>query len=251
MVKDVRIELSIQEQMYIYTKNYKKMFPQLITILVAMLLFSLVIFQQMGEVMLSDPLSESMMLYSGVISIISAYGILWFVIKGKKDILGIKNIMTKYTNNSYFIALGLTAHKNDKNIPDDFYEMCLSVFPELKEADNESLKETGKVLELEELTLEVEDEDYSLTIANISNKKFIIKYFKKTEVDYDQLKEYVKIVNKEFGTNIFRVVCLAKKFDSKILKKYETLPYQGIPLDLIIVTDNGFSGLKISETLVQ
>ena len=247
MTTNDTVELSIQEQMYIYSKNYSKMFPRAALLFGVILVLSICIFQNMNiNNLLFDPLSEHLILYTIVIAGISGSAILWFIINGKKQVIDLKDVLSKYTNDSYFLALGLTSHKNDKNITGDFYEMCLSVFPELKQADKESLKETGEVLELEELTLEIEDKDYLLTVVTVSNKKFIIKYFGQTNVDYDQLKEYVKIVNKEFGPDIFRVVCLARNFDSKILKKYETLPYD-IPVDLIIVTDNGFSGLKISD----
>ena len=247
MTTNDTVELSIQEQMYIYSKNYSKMFPRAAGLFVVILVLSLGIFQNMNlNNLLFDPLSEYLILYTIVIAGISGSAILWFIINGKKQHSKLKDVLRKYTNDSYFLALGLTSHKNDKNIIGDFYEMCLSVFPELKKADKESLKETDEVLELEELTLEIEDKDYLLTVVTVSNKKFIIKYFGQTNVDYDQLKEYVKIVNKEFGPDIFRVVCLARNFDSKILKKYETLQYD-IPVDLIIVTDNGFSGLKISD----
>ena len=252
MVKDAHIELSIQEQMYVYTKNYSKLFPKVVLILGTLLVCSLLIFMNLHiNNLLTDSSAKYLILYAGTIAALSGTAIAWFGHKGKNEQLQLNSIMRKYTNDSYFLALGLTSHKNDENISKDFYEMCLSVFPELKQADSKSLKETGEVLEFEELTLELEDKDYSLDVVTISNKKFVVKYFGKTEVDYDQLEEYIKIVKKEFGTDIFRVVCLAKFFDSRILKKYETLPYQGIPLDLIIVTDNGFSGLKISEALID
>ena len=191
------------------------------------------------------------MLYAGTIAAISGTAIAWFAHKGKSEQSQLRTIMKKYTNDSYFLAMGLTSHKNDKNIINDFYDMCLEVFPELKQADKESLKETGKTLELEDLTLELEDGDYTFTVGDISNKKFIIKYFEKTPVNYEQLNEYLQITWDEYGgNNIFRLICLAKNFDSNILKKYTKLmESKNIPLDLILVTDNGFSGLKISDFL--
>ena len=250
MVKNKFVELSLHEQMYIHTQDYTKLFVRFALIIGCILALSLFIFQDMNSNnLLFDPPTNALS-YIIMMIIISGSILVWFIITGKKKITDLSKIVKKYTNDAYFLALGLTSHKNDENITNDFYEMCLSVFPELKQADNKSLKETGEILELEELTLELEDKEYSLTVVSISNQKFIIKYFEKTNVNYDQLKEYVKIVNKEFSGDIFRVVCLAKEFDSLILKKYETLS-QNIPLDLIIVTDNGFSGLRISESKID
>jgi hypothetical protein len=248
MKKDESLELSIQEQMYIYTKNYSKMFPKVVIIFGSLLILSLCIFQNMNiNNLLTDPLSDGLILYTATITAVSGTAIAWFAHKGKSEQSQLRTIMKKYTNDSYFLAMGLTSHKNDKNIPEDFYEMCLSVFPELKQADKESLKKTGEILPFEELTLKDDDNSYGVTI---SNEIFVIKYFEKTNVDHDQLNEYLKIVIKEYGNDIFRVVCLARNFDSEILKEYKKLPgFGNTPLDLILVTDNGFSGLKISDFL--
>jgi hypothetical protein len=253
MKKDESIELSIQEQMYIYTKNYSKMFPKVVIIFGSLLILSLCIFQNLQIInLLTDPSSKYLILYAGTIAVISGTAIAWFGIKGKNEQSQLRSIIKKYTNDSYFLALGLTSHKNDENIITDFYDMCLSVFPELKQADKESLKETGKTLELEYLTLELDNGDYTFTVGDISNKKFIIKYFQKTPVNYEQLNEYLKITQDEYGGNIFRLICLAKNFDNNILKKYTKLmESKKIPLDLILVTDNGFSGLKISEIMTD
>ena len=57
----------------------------------------------------------------------------------------------------------------------------------------------------------------------------------------------IKIINENYR-DVFRVVCLARNFDTEILKEYEKLKkLLDAHLDLIIVTDNGFSGLKISK----
>jgi hypothetical protein len=246
MVEDESIELSIQEQMYMYTKNYSKMFPKVVIILGSLLVLSLCIFQNMQiNNLLTDASAKYLILYASTIAVISGTAIAWFAHKGKSEQSQLNSIMRKYTNDSYFLALGLTSHKNDENITQDFYEMCLSVFPELKQGDTESLKKTGEVLPFEELKLK---NDYNSHGVTISNKIFVIKYFEKNNVDHDQLNKYLKIVIKEYGNDIFRIVCLARNFDSEILKEYKKLPgFGNTPLDLILVTDDGFSGLKISD----
>ena len=63
---------------------------------------------------------------------------------------------------------------------------------------------------------------------------------------YDKLNEHIKLLKKNYS-NIYRVVCLAENFNIEILNEYEKLKKSlGKDLDLIIVTDTGFSGLKIS-----
>ena len=59
MKKDESLELSIQEQMYIYTKNYSKMFPKVVIIFGSLLILSLCIFQNMNiNNLLTDPSSK-------------------------------------------------------------------------------------------------------------------------------------------------------------------------------------------------
>ena len=247
MLKNDADELSIQDQMYIYTLNYARLFCGFAIVLGVILALILLLFEHTYHNNFLSGISATFLTLFIIIVPILA----WSIITGKKKMSDLGQIMTKYTNDVYFMALGLTPHKNDKNIPEDFYKMCLSVFPKLKEANKKSLEKTGEVLEFKKLTFKDDDDDnsFSVTIPNsvlYGDEIFIIKYFEKTNVDYDQLNQYIKIINKYFKSDISRIVCLARNFDTGILNEYEKLrKLSDADLDLIIVTDNGFSGLKI------
>jgi hypothetical protein len=251
MLKNDTDELSVQEQMYIYTLDYARLFFGFAIVLGVILVFILLLFEYMyRNNFLFESENEVFSIFLTLFIIIVPI-LVWFIITGKKKISDVTQTMNKYTNDVYFMALGLTPHKNDKNIPEDFYKMCLSVFPKLKEANKKSLEKTGEVLEFKKLTFKDDDDDnlFSVTIPNsvlYGDDIFIIKYFEKTNVDYDQLNQYIKIINKNYSRDISRIVCLARNFDTGILKEYEKLrKLSDANLDLIIVTDNGFSGLKI------
>ena len=74
------------------------------------------------------------------------------------------------------------------------------------------------------------------------------------KVSYDDFEECCKRASKEFrktGSEIFRLVCMAENFDSKILKSYEEIRETGeFPVDLILYNEKGFGILKISEKSV-
>jgi len=251
MLKEETSELSVQEQMYIHTLDYARLFCGFAIVLGVILFLLLWLMQDMASNnSLFDPPTEALMIILTLFIIIVPL-IIWFIITGKKKLSDLTQTMNKYTNDVYFMALGLTPHKNDKNIPEDFYKMCLSVFPHLKRDNTKSIKKTGEGLEFKKLTLEDDDNSFSVTIPNsllYGAEIFIIKYFEKTNVDYDQLNQYIKIINKNYSRDISRIVCLARNFDTGILKEYKKLrKLSDANLDLIIVTDNGFSGLKISK----
>jgi hypothetical protein len=170
----------------------------------------------------------------------------WYIIRGRKHGSELTDIIQTYTRQAYFLALGLTAHGNGKNISFDFYEIAKNIFPELKEADKKSWKKSGKHSEAEKVILKNKKYAFDL-VSTSSTGKFVIKHFQKTEVNYENIKECMKIAKDEFGNDVLRLVCLADNFDKKILQKYDEL--DNIPTDLIIVTKEGFSALKISEQI--
>ena len=128
--------------------------------------------------------------------------------------------------------------------------MAKGVFPEVKEADIESIKETDEEMEVDELTVEDKKKgDYKFdVVAKLDDGKFIIKQFNK-KVNSDDLEECINVANKEFATTIFRLIFLAEEFDAKILNDYEKLKdiMPSGKVDLILFNDKGFSTLQIGS----
>ena len=85
----------------------------------------------------------------------------------------------------------------------------------------------------------------------------MIKHFSKESVNIEDLEECTKIAKTNFKKRgnpyVMRLVCLAKKFDDDALSKYKKLlnDKENPPVDLIIVTENGYIPLKISERVVD
>ena len=161
-------------------------------------------------------------------------------------------ILAEYTHNAYLITLGMAGrNKNEEDASMDFYNnVAKGVFPEVKEADIESIKETDEEMEVEELTVEDKKKgDYKFdVVAKLDDGKFIIKQFNK-KVNSDDLEECIKVANNEFGKDIFRLIFLAEEFDTKILNDYEKLKdiMRSGKVDLILFNDKGFSTLQIGS----
>ena len=257
MVKDDNDELSVQEKMYLYTSNYSKVILMLPLLLAFILIELLIIFEYMyNNNLQSDPLSDPFLAMICLLIVIVPL-FLWLVITAKKNRSDGVQTMNQYISDVYFMALGLTPHKNDKNIPEDFYKMCLSVFPELKQGNKISIKKTGEGLKFKKITMKENGTSFAITINRRAlhlKREFIITYFEKTNVDYDTLNEQIKLMKKDYilgskNTTFARLVFLARNFDTEILKEHKKLKKVSGAwnLDLIIVTDNGFSGLKIDD----
>jgi len=190
MLKEDADELSVQEQMYIHTLDYARLFCGFAIVLGVILFLLLWLMQDMASNnSLFDPPTEALMIILTLFIIIVPL-IIWFIITGKKKISDLGQIMNKYTNDVYFLALGLTPHKNDKNIPEDFYKMCISVFPTLKRDNKKSLKKTGKGLEFKKLMLKDDDNSFGVTMLGSTlyqEQEFIIKYFEKTNSNMQEV----------------------------------------------------------------
>jgi len=252
---DDPLELSIQERMILQLKTYSK--QMILTGIMTIVIFALGV---CGIALVPDIIEpvegfhNVFFIIFGCIMLGSGACIAWILINGRKEYKESESINREYTHQNYLLALSVYGREGDADL--DFYEIARDVFPELKKADIESVKETGEVLEVEELTLEDKKQgDYTFDIvANTENGKFIIKDFKKM-ASYDALKTLLNVVNRE-TSNILRLVCLAENFDSDILKKYEklmesySLPGLQITTDLILVNAKGFSALKISDETV-
>jgi hypothetical protein len=80
---------------------------------------------------------------------------------------------------------------------------------------------------------------------------FIVKYFGNKTVRFNDLNELIKIVKKKFGTKMwtesrsFRVICVAREYDSEILPKLKDLVTTENKIDLLVEEENGFSVLWV------
>ena len=86
---------------------------------------------------------------------------------------------------------------------------------------------------------------------------FVMKYFSKDSVNFEELEECTKITKANFTKRtepyVMRLVCMADMFDEDVLSKYEKLlkDKKNPPVDLILVTEKGYTPLKISERVVD
>jgi hypothetical protein len=68
--------------------------------------------------------------------------------------------------------------------------------------------------------------------------------YKKNQMEYKKLENFINIQKKVLNKHQ-----KARNYDAEILNEYEKLKKSfGADLDLVIVTDTGYSGLKISES---
>ena len=124
-----------------------------------------------------------------------------------------------------------------------------------KQNNKISIKKTGECLKFKKITMKEDGTSFAITIKRRAlhlKREFIITYFEKTNVDYDTLNEQIKLIKKHYtfgDKKFYRLIFLARTFDTEILKEHKKLKKVSGAwnLDLIIVTDNGFSGLKIDD----
>lgn len=186
--------------------------------------------------------------------LVSAVGI-WLFIRGKSIKNELRKIRFDYTNQAYYFALSTATHGKEEDISMDFFEAAQDIFPELKEADIESIKKTGEELEVEDLTIPYDEDesekDYRFNVvAKTKEGFFLIKHFTKDKVTFSDLVQMIKMGKsvKTWTKGGFRFVCLAKNYDDNAIKNYDTLQEgddDPIPVDLITIGKRGFSFVKI------
>jgi hypothetical protein len=192
-----------------------------------------------------------------ILAILCSLLLAWFAKSQIKNHRESERVVKEYTDQAYLVALSVSGRTNDEDISLDFFNIARDIFPEIKKADIRSVKETEEELGVEELTVEDKkkgDYTFDLVSEKISGEyKFVIKCFEK-KVNSDDFEECCKRASKELkktGSDIFRLVCLAENFDSKILKRYEEIRETGeFPVDLILYNEKGFGILKISDKSV-
>ena len=255
-------ELSLHERMLLITKSFQSVLGLSAVVVVVCLCLAVVIILGFQNPILqdiaNDPENDVTHAISDVaiiLAILCSLLLAWFAKSQIKNHTESERVIKEYTDQAYLVALSVSGRTKDEDISLDFFNIARDVFPEIKKADIKSVKETGEELGVEELTLEDKkkgDYTFDLVSEEISgDNKFLIKCFEK-KVSYDDFEECCKIASKEWGKDhIFRLVCMAENFDSKILKSYEEIREIGeFPVDLILYNEKGFGILKISEKSV-
>jgi len=195
------------------------------------------------------------------ISLISLGGlIVWLNVRGRSVKKNLRKIRADYTTQAYYFVLSTAIHDKKEDISMDFFDMAEDIFPELKHADIQSVKKTGEEMEVEEFTI-YDDKDKKKikewtfdVVAKTTEGYFLVKYYDKDKVTYKEIKELIKVAKENFKTwtkGVFRLVCLAKSFDNKVLDEYDDLIIKEVPLDLILVREKGFSFAKIGKEYLQ
>jgi len=160
----------------------------------------------------SDGLIVLVMLMLGGLAI-------WWFVKGKKIKNRMIEIKKQYLNNAYHYILQTSTHEIS-TVAEDFFDIAIEIFPELKNEEIKSLKKTGKELEIQTQIFE-DQGNYELDIEQKTKEGyFLIKYFKQDTVTFIELEGFLKIIKKNYkDDDIFRIVCLAKSFDDTVSKK--------------------------------
>jgi len=196
-----------------------------------------------------------------IISLISLGAlIVWLNVRGRSVKKNLRKIRADYTIQAYYFVLSTAIHGKKEDISMDFFDMAEDIFPELKHVDIQSVKKTGEEMDVEELTI-YDDKDKKKikewafdVVAKTTEGYFLVKYYDKDKVTHEEIKEIIKVAKDNFKTwtkGVFRLVCLAKSFDNKVLDGYDDLIIKEVPLDLILVREKGFSFAKIGKEYLQ
>ena len=183
---DDPLELSVQERMNLQLKSYSNLMilTGIFTLVILALAVYCTIFYLENISDLVEPvegLHNVFYTLFGCIMLASGGCFAWLLKNGRKEYKENESINREYTQQAYLIALSVYGREGDACL--DFYDIARDVFPELKKADIESVKETGEVLRVEELTLEDKKKgDYTFDL--VSDKqgwgtRFVIKCFEK------------------------------------------------------------------------
>ena len=188
--------------------------------------------------------NEGVVILIAIVMIILGGMGIWWLIKGRKIKEEMKKIKNQYIKQAYYFVLQTSTH--EVNATEDFFNIAIDIFPELKEQEIKSLKKKGEELSIEE-TILGETDDYKIDAAqNTREGYFIIKNFEQEKVNFSDINTFVKAINKSYkDEDVFRIVCLGKSFNDSISKKYNELEIKKKVLDFIRITDKGFDVHKI------
>ena len=224
-------ELSLHERMLLITKSFQAVLGLSTVVVVVCLCLAVLIILGFQNPTLQDiandpekDVGHNISDVAIILAILCSLLLAWFAKSQIKNHRESERVIKEYTDQAYLVALSISGRTKDDDISLDFFNIARDVFPEIKRADIKSVKETGEELGVEELTLEDKKKgDYTFDLVSDEHRmghyRFVIKCFEK-KVSYDDLEECCNRAYKEWGKDhIFRLVCLAENFDSKILKR--------------------------------
>lgn len=184
----------------------------------------------------------SMMVLLGMIA--------WFLVKGRKIKKEMKDVKAEYIRSSYYFWFQTSIPKGENNL-EKFMNLAIEVFPELKEA---KLKAQKKKKEWNIQKTKRQYKNYVFDIAiKTSEGYFLVKNFENI-INIEDVKKMLKITSQFYkDKEVFRLVCLAKKYEGlfdtdgdptdKAIelsdKKYN------FRYDLIILEENNFNTLVL------
>ncbi len=172
--------------------------------------------------------------------------IIWWILKGGTIHKRMNQIKRQYTTQAYYFTLQTSLHGD--NIVEDFFDIALEIFPEIKDEEIKSIQKTGNELEIQSTIIEKHG-NYELDIEQPTKEgHFLVKNFQSPKVSFNEVEGLVKIVKDEYGKDkLLRLVCLAKSFDRSIIEKYEELKVEKNFLDLIEIRDKGFRVISLGK----
>ncbi len=254
------LELSLQERMYLALRPLTQTVS--FSVITSAVVIVIVIFM-LGDVaeyyngnLDAESTLESVSSFSILLIIVAIAYIIWYIIRMRPLQKELDKLRNEFTEQSYFLTLGMSSHGED--VVMDFLQVLFEVFPELKKTAIKSFEKTGYTVDLHEIVLtdRNEGENYVFdTCEDTKYGKFLVKNFSEESVNFEKIEKCAKMAKDNFkkrgNANVMRLVCLAKKFDKDVIEKYEKLMKNKeiAPIDLILVTENGFLPLKISKKL--
>lgn len=205
-------------------------------------------------IILDAALNTSLFFTILAIFVIGSVGI-WLYVRGRTIKKDLSKLHSDYTNQAYFFTLSTALHGSSEDVAMDFFELAEDIFPELKREEVSSLEKKGVEWEVEDVTVvddtdKKEKKEFRFDVAAKTKEGyFLVQYFPKDEVSYEEIDETLKIAKESFKTwtkDPFRLVILAKGFSKQAIEGYESLiENKTIPVDFILVKEKGFSFIKI------
>ena len=260
--------LSLSQSAYLFADSYKELTKALLAmfgVLTVYVLMGIYFFFYEND---PRPIVDLMIIFY----VIYTPFLIWFFLRVRSFNRQHKDWNTEFVHNSYTLVFDTTLPKGNTTAEKILY-FANMIFPELRKDYGNFLvnptdylkyyfmKRFGKSKEKiisQSMNYKITS-DYFVDLAlNTLKGYFIVKEFKDKIVTVQDIKYLMKIVRKRFKTgylrqtNVFRIICVAKKYDQSFLNR-ESLERmmieelkENVKIDLIVEEDIGYSVLWIS-----
>jgi hypothetical protein len=254
--------LSLSQRAYVNSQSLKSASKWLLVLVSCITIFSTL---ALGALLFS--MSQNILvLISVVISfILSAYIIIWFIIKAPHSYRRISEWNEDYLHSAYILIFDTTLPKGDSS-GKRLLNLARMVFPELRPEvyysallDKPSAQAFTRSLwnklrlskdSKAQITFDQRVDSQNFDVVYGTEKGyFVIKDFKDQVVTSDELKKSLDTIAKHFS-KIFRVIIVSKDYEPKLKGESddeyikELLKYK-FPFDLIIEENIGYTVLRI------